>query len=304
MKIAMIQSTASDSLQENLAQVLEGLDQSAGCDLAVLPEFWNTPFENAAILRHAGEWKQILALLQKKAAELHLWIVSGTLPVEENEKLYNRAFVISSSGEIISHTDKLHLLEVCTRHHHYREADVITPGNSLCVFDAPWGKTGVLICMDIRFPEAARLLGQECVLLVVCAGFNAAVGAKHWQPLLQARAIENELFVCGVNTGPAGYSGYTSWGHSMTVSPDGEIAAQADDDALCTICEINPEEAAVVRRRSPYWNLRRSDLYTLAWNGPSAVPCGAVSTVHTEDAASLEQKNDDSSCQTGIQEKE
>lgn len=264
MTIAMIQISVTQSIMENLASVLLGLDQAKEADLAVLPELWNTPFDNRSILAHSHEWEILISALQKKAREHGLWIVSGSLPCFENGQLYNRAAIINPEGKIIAHADKLHLLEVHTRHHHYKEADVFTGGNTLCTFDSPWGKIAVCICMDVRFPELCRLLCEDCFLLVVCAGFNAAVGTKHWLPLLQARAIENQVFVCGVNPAPCHYDGYDSYGHSCLISPDGQVLGMMDQNGHSVrTMAIQPDLVDSIRTRSPYWSLRRQDLYSL-----------------------------------------
>lgn len=266
MKIAMIQIRVSENSDDNLRQVLQGLDRAADADLAILPELWNTPFENEAILRHADESARLLEAVRKKAAQHHLWIISGTLPCKEEGKLYNRTFVFNDKGETVTHCDKLHLLEVHTRSHDYREADVFTPGSHLCRVQTPWGKIGICICMDVRFGELCRLLCEDCFLLAVCAGFNARVGEKHWKALIQARSIENEVFTAAVNPAPVQYAGYASYGHSMLVDPDGLLLEEMRDDQMVSLTEIDPEKSAAIRARSPFWRLRRLDLYTLKEN--------------------------------------
>lgn len=265
MKIALAQMNITDSLSDNTASLVRLCTRAAEqhADLVILPELWNTPFINGRILAHAQDAEQLMDLLSHLAGNLHLWLIAGSLPVRENGKLYNRALVYDDTGRLVTFADKCHLLEVYTKKHVYREADVFDKGTRLVSFDSPWGTIALLICFDIRFPEAARLLCEKAFLLAVPAGFNASVGPKHWKPLLEARAIENEVYVIGVNGAARSYGQYDSYGHSMAVSPDGtplmEMGIQ--EDLQCV--EVDPHLPERIRSRSPYFSLRRADLYSL-----------------------------------------
>jgi predicted amidohydrolase len=265
MKAAMIQNLVTDDLQQNLAQTLDLLGQAAkaGADIAVLCELWNTPFINSTILKHAGDYQTIVPALQRAAKEHGMWIFAGTIPVEEEGNLYNRCLVFNDKGEIAAYADKLHLLEVHTAKSDYKEADVFTPGKKITSFDTPWGKAGILICYDTRFCEAARLLGQEVSFLIAPCGFNARTGEKHFRPLMQTRAMENEIFVIAVNPQKADYKTYSSWAHSVAVSPDGVILHEMAENEPLALVDIDTAEIEKVRARAPFWKLRRTDLYTL-----------------------------------------
>lgn len=268
MIVSILQSEVSDDRKQNEKEILRRLDQAAaqGADLVLLPELWNTPFINSVILEHSQEWAFWMTLLCQQARKLKLWIVAGTLPCQEENRLYNRCALISDHGELIACTDKTHLLEVHSARHDYYEADVFTPGNRLCKADTPWGRIAVLICYDNRFPEAARSLCQDCFALFAPCGFNEAVGRKHWKPLFQTRAMENEVFVFAANPARKEYGSYTSYGHSMAVSPDGLLLGELGDEPGVLSVEINPEEVSAVRFRSPFWALRRTDLYSPGQN--------------------------------------
>ena len=265
MKIALAQMNISDDLSENIAGLnrlgIRAAEEKA--DLVILPELWNTPFINERILAHAKDADQLKEQLSALARGLHLWIIAGSLPVMENGKLYNRSLVYDDAGRLVSHADKCHLLEVHTKKNVYKEADVFEPGERLVSFDSPWGIIALLICFDIRFPEAARLLCEEAFLLAVPAGFNASVGPKHWKPVLEARAIENEVYVVGVNGAARSYGQYDSYGHSMAVSPDGTVLMEMGKQEDLQCFEADPALPARIRSRSPYFSLRRADLYSL-----------------------------------------
>lgn len=265
MKLALLQPYVSSDASANLERNLGLLDQAVqmGADMAILPELWNTPFDNESIKNSYGQWDDFIGQLQKKAKETGLWILSGTLARKTDTGYRNSAALINDKGEIVTIADKMHLLEVHTKKNDYKESDVFEPGNTFCKADTPWGKIGILICYDLRFPELSRLLGEDCFMLAAPAAFNAQVGAKHWRPLLQTRAMENELFVAGVNPAAAKYPSYSSYGHSMVCSPDGEVIWEMDGNAGVAIVDIDEKEVEWIRKRSPFWYLRRKDLYKL-----------------------------------------
>lgn len=264
MIVSLLQPLVLDSKQKILEQVLSLIELAAlrdHTDLVVLPELWNTPFINAEILKHQDEWDDYIHPLQQIAKSFSIWIVAGTLPRQEEGKLYNSCATINSDGEIVSIADKTHLLEVHTSKHTYYEKDVFTPGNQLKTFLTPWGRIGILICMDNRFPEAARTIAKDCFMIVAPCGFNDKVGPIHWNPLFQARAMENQVFYLATNPAKKSYATYTSYGHSLVVGPDGKILDQLDEKPGLLTIEIDPKQVDQIRKRTPYWDLRRTDLY-------------------------------------------
>ncbi|MCF0258337.1 MAG: hypothetical protein HUJ54_00620 [Erysipelotrichaceae bacterium] len=266
MRIGMIQIRVTNALKENVKQALDSIAKCAEqqADLCILPELWNTPFINSEIIRHDDEWEQIIPLLQEACQKHQVWLAAGTMPCRDaSGRLYNRCAMISDRGEIVRTCDKLHLLEVHTSKSTYRESDVFACGQELVQIDLPWTKAGVLICFDIRFPEAARLVCRNARLLIVCAAFNEQVGKKHWKNLLCTRAMENEVFVAGVNPAEKDYQTYRSYGHSMICSPDGQTVYEMGPDEPWAVVEIDLQEADRIRKRSPFWKLRRTDLYSL-----------------------------------------
>lgn len=263
MLVSILQSEVFHERADNEKEILSLLDQAGaiGADLVLLPELWNTPFINDEILEHDSEWEAWISLLSRKAAELSVWIVGGTLPRKTKDGLYNSCVILDDHGQTAAIADKTHLLEVHTSKHIYREADVFRPGDHLCRVQTPWGKIAVLICFDNRFPEAARSLCEDCFALFAPCGFNEKVGAKHWQPLFQTRAMENEVFVFAANPAARKYKTYSSYGHSLAVSPDGVILGKLGSEPGLLNIEISPDEVEQIRRRSPFWRLRRTDLY-------------------------------------------
>lgn len=263
-QIGLIQADVKPELSDTLKAVLESIDAcaKAGASIAVLPELWNTPFINEKIKEHVDDAPMLLKALCQAARDYQIWIISGTFPVRENSKIFNRAYMINPKGEVETFCDKMHLLEVHARHV-YRESDVFDPGSSLCTFQIGSIKCACCICYDIRFCELARLLCKDADLLFVCAGFNEAVGKKHWKLLLQTRAMENQVFVIGVNPAARDFGTYRSYGHSLIADPDGTCVLEMDGNTPWAVTGIDLCQVGKIRSRSPFWKLRRTDLYEL-----------------------------------------
>ncbi|MGM9961368.1 MAG: nitrilase-related carbon-nitrogen hydrolase [Allobaculum sp.] len=264
MIVSLLQPVVSDTPSENLKQVCDMICHTANLDhtdLVILPELWNTPFINEDILKHQDEWEYYIPALRILARFFSIWIIAGTLPRKDEEQLYNSCAIINDQGEIVETADKTHLLEVHTRKNTYRESDVFTPGDVLKTIQTPWGRIGILICFDNRFPETARAIAHDCFMIAAPCGFNDKVGPLHWDALFKTRSMENEVFYCAVNPARAEYSTYSSYGHSLITGPDGRILKQLDDKPGILTLEIDPDQVEKIRTRSPFWNLRRPELY-------------------------------------------
>jgi predicted amidohydrolase len=252
MNVCLIPFPTEESPKKNIEKLLEHIP--CGADFCLLPELWNCVYENRHIAAAAGFCQAAFDAMAFAAKTRRTWL-AGTIPFLEDGRIYNRALVFDDFGSLVTSYDKSHLLEVHARRD-YAEKEVFTPGSGLCVFDTPWGRCGLVICYDIRFPELARLLAmQDIFCLFVPAAFNAQVGQVQWQPLMQARAIENEMYVCACNPDYT-FEGYTSWGHSMIVDPFGKILEG-------TRADIHASRVDEIRRRMPVWDIRRNDMYRL-----------------------------------------
>jgi nitrilase len=161
------------------------------------------------------------------AARRHgVWLVGGTVPLraEEGSRVRNASLVFNPSGERVVRYDKVHLFGFTKGKEHYDESRTIEPGREVVQFEGPWGKTGLAICYDLRFPELFRRLG-EVTLIVLPAAFTETTGRAHWEVLLRARAIENQCYVLASAQGGEHPHGRRTFGHSMLVDPWGEIVA-------------------------------------------------------------------------------
>ncbi len=208
--LSAIQMVSGADVQANLRSALRLLEQAAGAgaQLVVLPENFAL-FGSTEQLRGRAELEQQQAELRGFIAEqsrrLGLWVVGGTLPLPaEDGRCYAVSVVYSSAGECVAEYRKIHLFDavVGDAQQRYRESDSYAPGDTPLVFDSPWGRVGVAVCYDLRFPELFRLrLAQGMEVLALPAAFTRRTGMAHWLPLLRARAIENQIAVVAANQG-------------------------------------------------------------------------------------------------------
>lgn len=254
LRVQLVQLAVDKNVQTNIERMKGSIDGDA--DFVILPELWNVPYDNGEIQKAYKYEKDCYLAMSLTAKENGVWL-AGTIPYAGK----NMAFVFDDGGHEVCRYAKAHLMEVHTKSHDYTERDVFEAGDEFCAFDTPWGRFGILICYDIRFPEPARLLALKGVrLLVVCAAFNNKVGPQHWEILLRCRALENELWVCGVNP-VYKYGNYEAWGHSMIVDPNGQIKGTGPG-----VYDVDLTKVDEIRCRMPYWKIRRDDLYTLEDN--------------------------------------
>jgi len=188
------------------------------------------------------------------AKALRVWLHIGSIAVKVGEgKAANRAFLFTPNGEIVLRYDKIHMFDVdLPSGESYRESATFIPGTRAYVAHLPWGGLGVATCYDIRFPEQFKALAQAgATFLTAPSAFTKVTGEKHWHILLRARAIENGCFVFAAAQGGRHANGRTTFGHSLIISPWGEIIAEGDTDPGVIIADIDPGEVDRVRARIP-----------------------------------------------------
>lgn len=232
-KVAAIQMASGPNLSANLLEVkkIVGDAVEAGAELVVLPEnfaFMGKTEQDKLKLKEApgdGPQQQFLSRL---AASHGIWVVGGTVPLtaDEPDKIRAACLVFNDKGEQVARYDKIHLFDVhlLETNERYSESETIEPGNKTVVLDSPFGRIGLAVCYDLRFPEQFRnLLDDGMEIAVLPAAFTAHTGKTHWQPLLQTRAIENLSYMIASAQGGYHISGRVTYGHSMIVDPWGNI---------------------------------------------------------------------------------
>jgi nitrilase len=256
-KVAAIQMVSTPVLEENFntAQRLVAAAAGQGAQLVLLPEYWPIMGMHEADKLNCAEALDqgpIQALMAQLAREHAIWLIGGTLPMIADEvgKVLNTTLVYGPEGQRVSRYDKIHLFSFSQGEESYDEARTIVDGKEVGSFEAPFGKVGLSVCYDLRFPELYRALG-DCSLIVVPAAFTSTTGKAHWETLLRARAIENQCYVLAAAQGGKHPNGRRTWGHSMLIDPWGEIKSVLAEGEGLVSGAIDPHFMMGVRASLP-----------------------------------------------------
>ena len=266
MKVSLLQIKTAATPAENIIKIREMLKQAKaeGADIAVLPEMCCCPYENSAFVQFAMERNSsFLTEIAGMAKEFGLYIIAGSVPLLSKGKIYNASFVYDNKGEYVCAHRKTHLFDINVEGGQYfMESDTFTAGKDVTTFNTPWGKMGLIICYDIRFPELSRLLALEGVQAIfVPAAFNMTTGPAHWELSFRMRALDNQVFMVGCAPARDMESSYTAWGHSIVTDPWGAVIAQIDETEGILTVELDMTRVDTVRQQLPLLKHRRTDLY-------------------------------------------
>ena len=269
-RVGLVQMRASRSIVDNIAAAAKLIREAKalGADYILTPEVTNVMEEGrenlfAAIVEE--ERDPAVKALAALAKELGIYLHIGSLAVRASEhKAANRAFVFSPAGGIVARYDKIHMFDVdLPGEKSYRESDNFRPGESAVMVDLPWGRLGLAICYDLRFPALFRALAEGgASFLTVPAAFTRQTGEAHWHTLLKARAIENGCFVFAAAQGGRHENGRETFGHSLVVDPWGRVVGElAHDEPGVLVVEVDPAQVGATRARVPSLsNGRRFDV--------------------------------------------
>lgn len=239
--VAAIQMISTPDVATNIATASRLIASAAerGATLVSLPEYWpimgmnDTDKVAQAEREGAGPIQDFMAT----AARRHgIWLAGGTIPLQSPEagKVMNTTLIYDPTGQVVQRYDKIHLFGFNKGTEAYDEARTIVPGADVVTFEAPFGKVGLAVCYDLRFPELFRAMGQ-CTLLLVPAAFTYTTGSAHWEVLLRARAIENQCYVLAAAQGGQHANGRRTYGHSVLIDPWGKVSAVlAEGEGLIT----------------------------------------------------------------------
>ena len=256
-KVAAVQMVSTPSVPENIATArrLVAEAAAAGALLVTLPEYWPIMgMSDADKVSHAEQpgTGPIQDFMAETASEHGIWLIGGTLPLVSTDaaRVMNTTLVYGPDGKPVSRYDKIHLFGFTKGTESYDEARTIVPGSSVGTFEAPFGRVGLSVCYDLRFPELYRAMG-DCVLIVVPAAFTHTTGMAHWEVLLRARAIENQCYVLASAQGGTHANGRRTFGHSMLVDPWGEVKSVLKEGEGVIEGEIDLDYLASVRESLP-----------------------------------------------------
>lgn len=259
LRIGLVQMTATRDIDENVAAACGMIREAAakGARYVQTPEvttLMELDRERLFALTEPEQGNAALATFTGLARELGIWLHIGSMAVKVSaDKLANRSYVIGPDGAIAARYDKIHMFDVdLPNGESYKESCNYLPGAKAVTVDLPWGRMGLTICYDLRFPGLHRALAQAGAIFIAGpAAFTKTTGEAHWHTLLAARAIEAQCFVIAAAQTGMHEVGRATYGHSIVVSPWGRIVAEAGSEPGVLMADIDPAEVAEVRARVP-----------------------------------------------------
>ena len=274
LNIAIIQMNSQDDKRANIATALELIDRAAatGARLVALPEVW--PYLGPDESQDPAETipGPITELLAQRARRHGIYIHSGSIYEKRpgDPGMYNTTVVLDPTGEIIARYSKIHMYDVVLDGvAEYQESASITPGDEIAMTEIDGIPVGLTICYDLRFPELFRILALKGVQAIILpAAFTLMTGKDHWEPLIRARAIENELYMIAPAQWGTHPPGKWCYGRSMVVDPWGTVVSTVSDGVGIATAIIEPSRVEAVRRQIPSLANRRPGAYT--WPEESA----------------------------------
>lgn len=257
IKIAAIQMASGPYVAANLSEAerLIEIAVNQGAKLVALPEYFALMGfkETDKVAIREEEGKGVIQTFMKKMAKKHkIWLIGGSMPLVSNfpNKVRNSCLVYNDKGDQVARYDKIHLFGLDLGNEHYHEEKTIESGNSIQVVDTPFGKIGLSICYDLRFPELYRAMG-EVNIIVIPSAFTDTTGKAHWETLIRARAIENLSYVIAPAQGGYHLSGRETHGNSMIVDPWGVILDRLPRGSGVVIAAMNPKYQQSLRNSLP-----------------------------------------------------
>ncbi|CAO3641784.1 unnamed protein product [Cunninghamella echinulata] len=203
-------------------------------------------------------------MLSNVAKEAGIYLIGGSIPEKaKDNKIYNTLTAYDPTGKQIGQHRKVHLFDIDVPGKiTFKESDILTQGDSLTQIDTAFGKIGLGICYDMRFPEMAMVAARKgCIAMIYPGAFNLTTGPLHWELLQRARAVDNQMYVAACSPALDKNANYHAWGHSTIVNPKGEVIATCDEKETIVYADIDPEQVKEIRTNIPLYHQRRFDIY-------------------------------------------
>ena len=281
VKIGIVQMKTSENKDLNISTAKEGIEQvvKKGAQIVILPEIFNAPYDTKKFREYSEEKNgKTWTFLSTMAKNNKIYLIGGSIPERENDKIYNTSFIFDSDGNQIARHRKMHLFDIDIKGgQSFKESESLTPGNSICVFNTSFCSIGVCICFDMRFPELSRLMALKgAQIIIVPAAFNMTTGPPHWESMFKQRAIDNQCFTIGVAPARDEKASYISYANSIIVNPWGKIIYRANEKECYDVIDIDLSEINSIRQQLPLLSARRNDIYTIKENDESKEKEGIV----------------------------
>ncbi len=269
IKVAAIQMPTVTDKMQNVRTVgiyLEKIKDEKP-DFVILPEMFCCPYQTQNFPVYAEKeggpvWQQ----LSEYAKQYGIYLIGGSMPEKDAEgKVYNTSYIFDRQGKQIGKHRKVHLFDIdVTGGQTFKESDTLTAGDHDTVFDTEFGRMGVMLCFDIRFPELARMMVNDgAKAIFVPAVFNMTTGPAHWELSFRTRALDNQIYMIGCAPMRDESAGYISWGHSIVTDPWGRVIDMLDEKEGVLLTELDLDYEEQVREELPLLKSRRKDMYRL-----------------------------------------
>ena len=256
-RIAAVQMASGPNVEGNLREAARLIAMAAeqGAMLVALPEHFSImgmKDRDKVAVREAEGKGPIQEFLSETAKKHKIWLVGGSVPLAASvpTKVRNSCLLYDDKGKMAARYDKIHLFGLDLGNEHYHEQATIEPGNEVVVAETPFGRVGLSVCYDLRFPELYRAMGNVDIILVPAA-FTETTGKAHWETLIRARAIENQAYVLAPAQGGYHVSGRETHGNSMIVDPWGVILDRLPRGSGVVMAGVNPQYQASLRKSLP-----------------------------------------------------
>lgn len=269
IKIAAIQMPTVADKMENVRTVKAYLEKikDENPDFVILPEMFCCPYQTENFPIYAEKeggpvWQQ----LSGYAKQYGIYLIGGSMPEKDAEgNVYNTSYIFDREGKQIGKHRKVHLFDIDVKGGQtFKESDTLTAGDSDTVFDTEFGKIGVMLCFDIRFPELSRMMVNDgAKVIFVPAAFNMTTGPAHWELSFRTRALDNQIYMVGCAPARDVSAGYISWGHSIVTDPWGRVIDMLDEKKGILLAELDMDYEEQVREELPLLKSRRKDMYKL-----------------------------------------
>jgi omega-amidase len=263
---AVCQLKVTDNKTINLNNAQKMIRDAAlhGADIIILPEMFNCPYDSSYFNRYSEVYPGGTTDLLSELAAFHsVYIIGGSIPEREKNKIYNTSYSFDKKGALIGKHRKIHLFDVEIEGKiRFKESETITAGNEITVIETEFCKIGIAICYDMRFPELIRkMVLSGAQIIVVPSAFNMTTGPAHWQLLARIRALDNQVYFIAASPARNKEASYIAYGHSLVANPWGDIISEASEKEEIIFSEIDLGFVDKIRREFPLLKHRREEVY-------------------------------------------
>lgn len=260
LKLGLCQMKVSDTKSDNLNKAINMIKSCKNKDanIAILPEMFICPYDTQKFPIYAEDIKnsETVSVISQTAKYNDMYVIAGSIPEIFEGKYYNTCLVFDRTGKIIGKHRKVHLFDVDIKNGIcFKESDTLSSGKKITVIDTEFCKIGIAICFDMRFSEFYKEMSENGAKLIITPGaFNMTTGPAHWELLIRARALDNQLFHAAVSSARDTEASYVAYGNSMLCDPWGSIVARADEKEQIIVADIDLDMVDSIRKQIPVVN--------------------------------------------------